>query len=312
MKTLIKQLKQYLPNFLKKKIDEKVQEDKLKKHRERKQRVVVSLTEVENILDKFTFDRDIIIHSSTSNIGKIEGGAKQLTELILSKIDLTSCTLLAPALPFLGSQKEYLDNLESFDLSEAKNAMGNISNMIMKVNGCQRSFHPTHSVIAVGSEAKYYVDYHEKCKTPFCSESPYAKLTEKSGKILMFGVNLNSITNFHVYEDMLGEYLPFEVYSNKVYKIDSKNNDKQIAIEVIAHNPMLSAKRDCERARPYLKKNGYIQTYKLGDSEVSLLDAKGLTITLLEMLLDGQSIYGKVKLTDNQIGRVKNILRTIK
>jgi hypothetical protein len=103
-----------------------------------------------------------------------------------------------------------------------------------------------------------------------------------------------------------------DVYSNKIYKIDSKNNDKQITIDVKAHNLMLSAKRNCERARPYLEKNEYIQTYKLGDSEVSLLDAKGLTITLLEMLLDSQSIYGKVKLTDNQIGRVKNILKTMK
>lgn len=311
MKTLIKQIKQYLPSFLKKKVDEKVQENKLKKHRERKQRVIISLDEINTILDNFTFNSDIIIHSSTSNIGKIEGGASNLTDLILSKIDLTSHTLLSPALPFLGSQKEYLDSLEKFDLQNAKNAMGNISNMIMKENGCKRSFHPTHSVIAIGKDAAYYTSEHEKCKTPFCSESPYAKITHKNGKILMFGVDLNSVTNFHVYEDILGEYLPFDVYANKIYKIASKNNSQDVTIEVKAHNPMFSAKRDCERARKYLIKNGYIETHKLGDSEVSLLDAKGLTVTLFEMLLEGDSIYGKVKLTDNQSGRIKNILRTL-
>lgn len=311
MKTFVKQIKQYLPDFLKKKIDEKVQEEKLKKHRERKQRMIICLDEVNNILDKFTFDSDVIIHSSTSNIGKIEGGAKELTDLILAKMDLTSHALLAPALPFLGSQKEYLENLESFDLQNAKNAMGNISNMIMKEKTCKRSFHPTHSVIAIGNDAEYFVSEHEKCKTPFCAKSPYSKITHKNGKILMFGVNLNSVTNFHVYEDMLGEYLPFDVYLNKIYKINSINNDQNVTIEVKAHNPFLSAKRDCERARKYLVKNGYIETYKLGDSEVSLLDAKGLTVTLLDMLLEGESIYGKVKLTDNQSCRIKNLLKDL-
>lgn len=311
MKQIIKQIKNYLPKYFKKKIDEKVQNKKLKQHRDRKQRINISLDEINIILEKLNLNQDLIIHSSTSNIGKIEGGAKQLTDLILSKIDLSSYTLLAPALPFLGSQKEYLDGLESFELQEAKNAMGNISNMIMKEVGCKRSFHPTHSVIALGKDAEYYTKDHEKCKTPFCSESPYAKITQNNGKILMFGVDLNSITNFHVYEDKLGEYLPFDVYSNKVYKIDSKNGNENISIEIKAHNPSQSAKRDCERARKYLVKNGYIETYKLGDSEVSLLDAKGLTLTLLEMLLEGESIYGKVKLTDNQAGRIKNILKTL-
>lgn len=311
MKTFVKYIKNYLPDFLKRKLNKKVLKNKLDKHKERKQRVLVTLEEIGTILDNFDLNCDLIIHSSTSNIGKIEGGAKQLTDLILSKIDLTSHTLLAAALPFLGSQKEYLDGLESFDLQNAKNAMGNISNMILKKESCKRSFHPTHSVIAIGKDAEYYVENHEKCKTPFCGDSPYSKITQKNGKILMFGVNLNSVTNFHVYEDMLGEYLPFDIYTNKVYKIDSKNNDQNVTIELKAHNPLLSAKRDCERARKYLIKNGYIETYKLGDSEVSLLDAKGLTVTLLKMLLEGDSIYGKVKLTDNQSGEVKNILKAL-
>ncbi|QDF29511.1 AAC(3) family N-acetyltransferase [Halarcobacter anaerophilus] len=312
MRILVKQIKQYLPNFLKKKIDDKVEKNKLRKHRERKKRVLISLKEVDNLLNKFTLNSDIIIHSSTSNIGKIEGGTKELTNLIISKIDLSSYTLLAPALSFLGSQKEYLENLDSFNLQEAKNAMGNISNMIMKKDNCKRSFHPSHSVIAIGKNVNYYISDHEKGKTPFSGSSPYSKITNNNGKILMFGVNLNSVTNFHVYEDMLEEYLPFDVYLKNIYKIDSENNGKNLVIEVKAHNPFLSAKRDCERARKYLLKNGYIESYKLGDSEISLLDAKGLTITLLQMLLKGDSIYGKVKLKKKQKEKVNELLERLK
>lgn len=312
MKSFLKILKQYLPNFLKQKVDDKVMKNKLEKHRERKQRVFIKLVEIENVLDKFDFNSDVIIHSSTSNIGKIEGGARLLTDLIISKMDLSNHSLLAPALPFLGSMKEYLDSLNSFNLQNAKNAMGNISNMLMKKDGCERSFHPTHSVIAIGKDAEFYTTNHELCNTPFCNESPYYKITKNNGKILMFGINLNSVTNFHVYEDMLGEFLPFAVYTKDIYKVNSLSDDNECEIEVKAHNPLLSAKRDCERARKYLIENNYLETYSLGDSEVSLLDAKGLTITLFEMLLKGVSIYGRIKLSQEQQLKVQEILKELK
>ena len=311
LKTFIKSIKNYLPTFLKKKLDDRVKQNKLKKHKERKQRVFVKLEEVENILNKFDFNSDVIIHSSTSNIGKIEGNAVQLTDLIISKIDLDKYTLLAPALPFLGSMKVYLDSIGIFDLSTAKNAMGNISNMIMKKENCKRSFHPTHSVIAIGENADIYTTGHELCKTPLCNKSAYYKLTKNSGKILMFGVNLNSVTNFHVYEDMLTGFLPFDVYTQENYQVQSVRNFHKSIIETKAHNPFLSSKRDCERARKYLIENEYIQTFKIGDSEISLLDAKGLTITLLEMLIEGKSIYGKVKLSNEQETVVKRLLRDL-
>jgi len=297
-----------LPKFLKSKLEKKILDRKLDKHKERKQRVVVSLQQIETILDRLDLDSDVIIHSSTSNIGKIEGNAVQLTELIISKMDSNKHTLLAPALPFLGSMKEYLDSLEEFDLASAKNAMGNISNMIMKKEGCKRSLHPTHSVIAIGKNSDFYTTNHELCSTPFCQESPYYKLTQNNGKILMFGVNLNSVTNFHVYEDILGEFLPVNVYTSKNYQIPCTDDNVKIVVTTKAHNPFLSAKRDCERARKHLINNGYVQTYEIGDSEISLLDAKGLTITLFEMLLVGESIYGRVKLSKEQKVKVNELL----
>ncbi len=312
IKRIFKLIKLYLPDFLKRELNKKVIENKLDKHRERKQRVFVTREEVISILDNFDLNSDIIVHSSTSNIGKIEGGAQKLTDLIISKIDLDKYTLLAPALPFLGSMKSYLDSLEDFDLTTAKNAMGNISNMIMKKEGCKRSLHPTHSVIAIGINSDLYASNHELCNTPFCQESPYYKLTQNNGKILMFGINLNSVTNFHVYEDMLSELLPYHVYTDKSYKIPCTDGNTEIIVTTKAHNPFLSAKRDCERARKYLINNGYIQAYKIGDSEISLLDAKGLTVTLLEMLIDGRSIYGKVKLSKEQRVKVNNFLEELR
>jgi hypothetical protein len=46
----------------------------------------------------------------------------------------------------------------------------------------------------------------------------------------------------------------------------------------------------------------------VGESEISLLDARGLTTTLLEMLLAGDSVYGSVSLAPAQRAAVKERL----
>ena len=74
------------------------------------------------------------------------------------------------------------------------------------------------------------------------------------------------------------------------------------------HCPFLTARRECERTRPYLERAGHIRTVPIGESEISLLDARGLTTTLLKMLLAGDSIYGPVSLTAAQAAAVKQCL----
>lgn len=311
MKEFFRHIRIYLPNFLKGYLEKIILERKLDQHKDRKERHKIKIDEIDKILNKFNFSSDIIIHSSTSNIGKIEGGTSILTDLILSKIDLNTYTLMSPALPFTGSVKNYLDDLTVFDLDIAKNAMGNISNQIMKKSDCRRSFHPTHSVIAIGRNSEYYSENHEICETPFSENSPFYKLTINNGKILMFGVGLNFITNFHVYEDLLGDFFPLDVYTADVYTIKGIKKGNINSIKTKAHNPHISAKRDCERAREFLIKNKYIESYMIGDSEISLLDAKGLTITLLNMLKHGDSIYGKVKIDNALVFRIDEILKEL-
>ena len=117
--------------------------------------------------------------------------------------------LLAPALPFNTSMNDHLEQCAAFDVRTAKNAMGAIANVVMQQPGCLRSVHPSHSTLAHGARAAYYVDAHGRDATPFGPHSPFCKLTQDRGQILLFGVGLNSVTCFHVYEDLLGAALPF-------------------------------------------------------------------------------------------------------
>ena len=314
MKKLIKIARAYLPPLLQQKVDKLVLERKLTRYKERRIRVQVPIDDVRAVLEKFDFNSDVLIHSSISNIGRIKGGAPAVIGVITELMELDKHSLLAPALPFMGSVKDYLDSLESFNLNSAKNCMGDISNMLMRRDDCVRSLHPSHSVIAVGKNSQKFIYEHHLSQTPFDKYSPYAKLSLLNGQILLFGVGLNAVTCNHVYEDMLGSLLPFNVYSEKNYEIpciDESEGEHHI-VSTRAHNPIYSAKRDAEIARRYLEQAAAIQTFSLGDSEVSMLNARKLNQALLEMLLDGKSIYGKVRLNGLQRDKIMLLISECK
>lgn len=314
MKRMLKLALPLLPARLRYSVLDLAHARRLAQARKRKQRTCFSMQEVARALDQLNFSTDLLLHSSISNIGKLrDGTAVNLAAQVVSRLDLTRVTLLAPALPFNSSMKDYLDRCAGFDVRTAKNAMGAIANVLMQEAGCLRSVHPSHSTLALGANAAHYVEGHEHDATPFASHSPFAKLTRNNGKILMFGVGLNSVTNFHVHEDMLGEFLPHAVYQARRYEISCVDREGgSVIVRTACHCPFLAARRDCERARPYLERAGHIRTQRIGESEISLLDARGLNTTLLEMLLGGDSVYGPVTLTAAQAAAVKKCLAQLR
>jgi aminoglycoside 3-N-acetyltransferase len=99
------------------------------------------------------------------------------------------------------------------------------------------------------------------------------------------------------------------VYQERRYHIACTGRDgAALRVQTTCHCPFLTARRECERARPFLERAGHIRTVPIGESEISLLDARGLTTTLLEMLLAGDSIYGPVSLAPAQAAAAKKCL----
>lgn len=312
MKKFVKRIFPLLPPKLQQLLRNEAERRRQVEKKARKERTFITEAELVGALRELNIDSDLILHSSISNIGKFEIPVQKIAELITQEVNLKRNTLLVPALPFNTSMKEYLEKGDVFDVRTARNAMGAIPNILMSLPGAKRSIHPTHSVVALGPEAAFYVDGHEKDCTPFGPSSPFYKLTARKGKILLLGVGLNSVTNFHVYEDILGPDLPFEVYSKKKYRarcID--NNGDEMLVETPCHEHALSAQRECERARPYLIAADAITTLPFGESEISLIDAKKFTETLLQMLLDGKSIYGEAHLSITQRESVTQALDKI-
>ncbi|MBP3600509.1 MAG: AAC(3) family N-acetyltransferase [Clostridia bacterium] len=137
----------------------------------------------------------ILMHSSLSSLGYVEGGAETVIDTLLSV--LREGTLLVPALSWTTVNK---DN-PVFDVKNTPSCIGAISEYFRKREGVIRSLHPTHSVCGIGKNAKEILSHHLETNTPVGIRSPFSLLRDYNGKVLMLGCTLRPNTSMHGVEE---------------------------------------------------------------------------------------------------------------
>ncbi|MBN2144934.1 MAG: AAC(3) family N-acetyltransferase [Candidatus Aureabacteria bacterium] len=301
-------IKKILPNFIKTRIKNFL--DKKRRTKRKNERIIIESTEFAGFLNKFELkgDFDVIFHSSTSHFPKIKGGVKEIFDCLQSWVK--SGNILVPTFPFTGRVKEYLTLNNNFNVIETPSQMGAFTEYFRKLEKVIRSEHPTHPVSVLGPLAAYYTEDHIKGSTPFGNRSPFYKLAQNKGYILLMGVDLNSVTGFHVHEDMLGSLLPYSVYEKNLMGVSIiKKDGSKIKIQTPVHDVEMSKKRDCERLRDALVQNNAMKIVKVYNSSLSLIDAHLFNRVLIKELLNGNSIYGKVLISDIIKEKINNYLQ---
>lgn len=223
----------------------------------------------------------LLVHSSLSKIGFVNGGARTVIEALLDAIGRQG-TLLMPTFPAPGRNKDYLESHHTFDVTQTPSAMGVITETFRTGFPVIRSLHPTDPVAALGPLADYLTSGHFGQITPYNAQSPFRRLAEKGGKILMLGTTLNGAgTSLHTLEDAVE--FPFPVYLEKTVEvviIDQQGIKHPVTTRV--HNPEMSAKRNCDALKPVFIRNGVLKTCRIGDAESMLIDARGMFETMVE------------------------------
>lgn len=268
-------------------------EDKRIKYWQECFKTKVSQQQVYELFSKMAIDCDVMIHSSLPDIGNIK--LKHVTDALKDSVLDKGHTVLCPALPVKGSTLEYLKTITEFDVRSAPNAMGSISCYFGRQTDAVRSMSPTHSVVAEGPKASYYVSEHHLSETPFTEKSPYYKLIENKGKILMFGASLNHLTFNHVLEDMIGEELfPVKVYDSARFEIELINESGEKSRGIFrTHSHKNGRLRDSKEAMKLVRSLPSTKVYSLGCGEVLLLDARDVIVCLLSSLKKGITTMGR-------------------
>ena len=312
IKLAVKLVLFYSPSFIRNYLLRIKDKKELERALARKRRTKVTKDEFQQLIDSLDLDCDLILHSSMMNIGSIEGGAKFVVNTILNHYDLNKHTLLISALPYRGSFYEYLKSSPVFDVRNAPIAMGAINERFAMLQGAYRSIHPTHSVVAVGSQAKEYVATHHEDNTPFGEHSPYLKLFLNKGKILLMGATLDNVTAIHALEDLLGDDYPVDIYAKDIFEVACiDDNGEQLTVSTKCHHPIKCITRNVSSIRKDLEVSGAMEVYRLGESELILIDSVKFAQCYLDMLASGRSIYGKHRVTKDlldAISKAKQVL----
>ena len=140
----------------------------------------------------------LLVHSSLRSLGKVPGGAATVIAGLRQALGPAG-TLLMPALSYAAVTRER----PRFDLTLTPSNVGIIPETFRRQPGVLRSLHPTHSVCGSGPVAAALLCEHGQDATPCGLHSPFHRLPEVNGQILMLGCGLAPNTSFHAIEEVV-------------------------------------------------------------------------------------------------------------
>ncbi len=186
---------------------------------------------------------DLMVHSAFKALGGVDGGIETVILALLSVIG-DSGTLLFPTLSYANVNPEPPVSNPVFDVINTPACVGAMPNVFMKMDGVERSIHPTHSVAALGARQTEYIKNHQDDTEPVGKNSPFFKLGKLGGKVLFLGCSTNSNTSMHGVEEYVG--VPYVL---------SKDTRRYTIIDKFGN------KTEKDYHYHYIRQNGFEQRY---------------------------------------------------
>ena len=137
----------------------------------------------------------LLVHSSMKAIGEVEGRADTVLDALSDY--MKDGLLIFPTHPWDAITRER----NVMEVSTEPCCVGILPELFRKRPGVVRSFHPTHSVAALGREAEAYVAGEENARTPCWRGGCWGKLYDRQAQILFVGCPLKRNTFLHGVEE---------------------------------------------------------------------------------------------------------------
>jgi aminoglycoside 3-N-acetyltransferase len=246
----------------------------------------VTSEEIKSKLQSFGFgcSDKIMVHSSLSSFGKVEGGAEAVIKALMELVGPEG-TILMPSFnhgaPFESEQG-------IFDPKETLCTNGRIPDTFWRMEGVYRSLNPTHAFSAYGKDAERYTKNHHLTLT-MGEESPLGLIALEGGYQINLGTSHNTTTAKHVAE-MINRS-PCLGYRTEAYPVKLPDGN------FVMHRTWGWRERGCpltdsgefieiEMEKQKLQKKGYI-----GKSLVTYFRLLDLLKVILNLLNNGYAGY---------------------
>jgi aminoglycoside 3-N-acetyltransferase len=215
----------------------------------------------------------IAVHSSFDRFAGFAGKPSEVIEILQKAVGPTG-TILMPTFPFTGSAVDYARYAPIFDLLRTPSKMGLITEVFRRSPGVLRSLHPTHSVAAWGARAAEMISDHLRAATPCGFGSPFAKLLDCEGKILLLGTGISAMTFYHTIEELLEPELPFSPFTAEQFTFTCRDASGSLVTSTMRlFDPRYSTRRNLKKLEPVLRKRGAWRRGRVGSLDTILLEA---------------------------------------
>jgi aminoglycoside 3-N-acetyltransferase len=243
-----------------------------------------SLLSVDNFVDALrnvgVNDGDVIfVHSDISAFGMPLSFEKDL--LLKGLFDIFKKVIGDTGLLILPTFSYSFCKNEIFDVQNTRSTVGSLTEWFRNQEGVIRSKHPIFSVAYKGNKG-YSVDLQNISTDSFDRQSIFGKLHKLKGKIVLFGVDLETVTFIHYVEQFHG--VPYR-YHKKFKGVISDNGRQYPAtysfyVRNEAVNPIL----DLANFGSYLTDRNLLKKVKVGNGVISVVDSDVLFVEGLKML----------------------------
>jgi aminoglycoside N3'-acetyltransferase len=209
---------------------------------------------------------------------------------VVQGIVSTRGVLMMPTIPFTGTAVDHVASHPVFDVARTPSRMGLLTELFRRTPGVVRSVHPTHAVAVWGSDAETIAAGHHTAATPCGAASPYAKLFDRNGKVLLAGVDIASCTLYHAIEEALGPRLPVSPFTEEYFKLRSRTSDgTEVVTTTRLFEPIVSRRRNLRKLSAELERIGAWHERRVGSLPLIVLDAR--TISDAAFALAERGIY---------------------
>ncbi|GAA4848337.1 hypothetical protein GCM10023310_28140 [Paenibacillus vulneris] len=223
-----------------------------------------------------------LMHSSMKSIGAVEQGADTVLDALSEYMKDGLLVLPTHTWSYINASNP------KFYLESSPSCVGILPELFRKRPGVLRSYHPTHSVAALGRDAEEFVKGDERFDTPCHRESAWGKLLDREATIILVGVDLRRNTFIHGIEEWMD--IPGRLTDGHEELFTVLGDGTEIRVPSRRHCG-LSWSMHFWKVEDVLLEHGAVRMGKLGDADVRICDTVKLNEILSHMLRINQELF---------------------
>lgn len=209
----------------------------------------------------------ILVHSAFRQLSKEGFTPEQVVESLLKYFSDGIVLMPTMSWRFVKPENPIFDELRT------PSNTGVLSEVFRTEYATSRSLHPTHSVAGSGSGVNQFLQEHHLSVTPCASSSPFGKLVEADGWILMLGIGFDCCTLIHHCEEMVAPQI-YLMPPNKMEEYSCKDRfGKNYQVKLQRH---LLLNRDYWQFQDQLATAGFLRLTYLGSVTCRAFRARDL------------------------------------